>query len=98
MKKRLLEILDELKDINIKLTNIAKNRIINNESLSDYNNNDETKKYNIRLEVLKKEFELLVIEYENQLLSNKLKGTVDEFYQLIHKIVENIKEEDGKVS
>lgn len=91
MKQRLLEILDETKEIHNKLIDITKNKIINNESLLNLNNDKEIKNNNIRLEVLRKEMELLMQEYE-------LEKMVDTFKQTINKIVEDIKEEDGEIS
>lgn len=91
MKQRILEILDELTQIYNKTLDIFKNRIINNQSLLNINDDIDFKKNNIKLEALQKEMELLVIEYEKERM-------IDSFEQVINEIVENIKEEDGKVS
>ena len=90
MKKRLLEILDELKEINNNSINIMKDNIINNVSV--LTNQDIIEQNEKRTYRLKQEYERLIFNYEKELLFEK---TMNEFKECINKIVNSIKEEDG---
>lgn len=98
MKQRILEILDELTQINNNMLNIFKNRIINNQSVLNINDDIDIKKNNIKLETLQKEMELLVIEYEKGIFKDTLDNQIEEFKEIIQKIVEEISEENKNVS
>lgn len=98
MKERLLEILQELKQLNNNIINLLINRINNNKSIIAINNDGIVKSYSNQIEKLQKEFQSLVFEYESQLIANQIEDVIQDFGEAIKKAVEEITKEDDNVS
>lgn len=99
MKERLLEILEELKQLNNIMFDFIIDKINNNKSIISINNDEIVKGYNSQIEKMQKEFQVLVFEYESELIANQMKDVIQDFGEAIKKAVEEITEqEDDNVS
>lgn len=98
MKERLLEILQELKQLNNNMFDFIIDKINDNKSIISINNDEIVKGYNKQIETMQKEFQLSVVEYESNLIANQIKDVIQDFNETIKKVVEEITKEDDNVS
>lgn len=98
MKERLLEILEELKQLNNNVFDFIIDKINNNKSIISINNDEIVKGYNSQIEKMQKEFQVSVFEYESELIANQMKDVIQDFKETIKKAVEEITEQEDNVS
>ena len=98
MKDKLLEILEELKQLNNNMFDFIIDKINNNISIISINNDEIVNGYNSQIEKMQKEFQVLVFEYESELIANQMKDVIQDFEEAIKKAVEETTKEDDNVS
>lgn len=98
MKERLLEILQELKQLNNNMFDFIIDKINDNKSIISIDNDEIVNGYNTQIEKMQKEFQVSVFEYESELIANQMKDVIQDFKETIKKAVEEITEQEDNVS